>query len=207
VEKKISSRKKCVLSSSKVHAALKKQTGVDKNRIVNWGERSEFITKTRVHRKAKKPHLKAQHVNNPSSKPGWNSWRKTFSLQNRSTNVWWMTSRDGNEWQQQSYYESEDHPTTEDAKFIYFLSSQQRFCCGWLSVKPVFFNAGLAYPNVYQYCINVYKNTTWLSLSICNPKYRIWSQWRKKASFNRSSQFCDEYSVTLFVRLLYNFYP
>jgi hypothetical protein len=25
---------------------------------------------------------------------------------------------DGNEWQQQSYYESEDHPTKEDVKFI-----------------------------------------------------------------------------------------
>jgi hypothetical protein len=25
---------------------------------------------------------------------------------------------DSNEWQQQSYYESEDHPTTEDVKFI-----------------------------------------------------------------------------------------
>jgi hypothetical protein len=25
---------------------------------------------------------------------------------------------DGNEWQHQSYYESEDHPATEDVKFI-----------------------------------------------------------------------------------------
>jgi hypothetical protein len=25
---------------------------------------------------------------------------------------------DGNEWQQQSYYVSENHPTTEDVKFI-----------------------------------------------------------------------------------------
>jgi hypothetical protein len=25
---------------------------------------------------------------------------------------------DGNQWQQQSYYESEDHPATEDVKFI-----------------------------------------------------------------------------------------
>jgi hypothetical protein len=25
---------------------------------------------------------------------------------------------DGNEWQQQSYYESEEHPATEDIKFI-----------------------------------------------------------------------------------------
>jgi hypothetical protein len=25
---------------------------------------------------------------------------------------------DGNEWQQQNYYESEDHPATEDVKFI-----------------------------------------------------------------------------------------
>jgi hypothetical protein len=39
------------------------------------------------------------------------------------------------------------------------------------------------------------------------PKYRIWSQWPKKAIFNRSSQFCDEFFVTLFVRVLYNFYP
>jgi hypothetical protein len=29
-----------------------------------------------------------------------------------------------------------------------------------------------------------------------SPKYRIWSQWPKKASFSRPSQFCDEYFVT-----------
>jgi hypothetical protein len=34
-------------------------------------------------------------------------------------------------------------------------------------------------------------------IKMAGPKYRIWSQWPKKASFNRSSQFCDEYFVSL----------
>jgi hypothetical protein len=42
---------------------------------------------------------------------------------------------DGNEWQQQSYYESEDHKVTEDVKFFARPSSQRRFCCTWLTVK------------------------------------------------------------------------
>jgi hypothetical protein len=40
---------------------------------------------------------------------------------------------DGNEWQQQSSYESEDHPALEVVKCI--RKTKRRFCCGWLSVK------------------------------------------------------------------------
>jgi hypothetical protein len=57
---------------------------------------------------------------------------------------------DGNEWQQQSYYESEDHPATKDVKFI----SKTKFLAKvllWLAVsesgisEPVFFKADLAF--------------------------------------------------------------
>jgi hypothetical protein len=47
---------------------------------------------------------------------------------------------DGNEWQEQSSYESEDHPATEDVKYVLL----------WLVVsesgisEPVFFKAGIA---------------------------------------------------------------
>jgi hypothetical protein len=56
---------------------------------------------------------------------------------------------DGNEWQQQSYYESEDHPATEDVKLICKTKFPAKVLL-WLAVsesgisKPVFFNAGLA---------------------------------------------------------------
>jgi hypothetical protein len=56
---------------------------------------------------------------------------------------------DGNEWQQQSYYKSEDHPATKDVKFI----RKNKFLAKvllWLVVsesgisEPLFFKAGLA---------------------------------------------------------------
>jgi hypothetical protein len=56
---------------------------------------------------------------------------------------------DGNEWQQQSYYESEDHPATEDVKFIRKIKFPAKILL-WLAVSkssmsdPVFFKAGLA---------------------------------------------------------------
>jgi hypothetical protein len=52
---------------------------------------------------------------------------------------------DGNDWQQQSYYESEDHPATEDVKFIISVKVLL-----WLTVsessisEPVFLKAGFA---------------------------------------------------------------
>jgi hypothetical protein len=51
---------------------------------------------------------------------------------------------DGNEWQQQSYYEGEDHPSTEDVKFIRKTKLPAKVLL-WLAVsercisKPVFF--------------------------------------------------------------------
>jgi hypothetical protein len=59
---------------------------------------------------------------------------------------------DGNEWQQQSYYESEDHPATEDVKIIRKTKFPVQVLM-WLAViesginEPVFFKAGLASVN------------------------------------------------------------
>jgi hypothetical protein len=56
---------------------------------------------------------------------------------------------DGNEWQHHSYYESEDHPTTEDVKFICKTKFPAKVLL-WLAVsesgisEQVFFKAGLA---------------------------------------------------------------
>jgi hypothetical protein len=56
---------------------------------------------------------------------------------------------DSNEWQQQSYYESEDHPATEDVKFIRKTKFPAKVLL-WLAVSEsginelVFFKAGLA---------------------------------------------------------------
>jgi hypothetical protein len=56
---------------------------------------------------------------------------------------------DGSEWQQQSYYESEDHPATEDLKFIRKTKFPAKVLL-WLVVtesgisEPVSFKAGLA---------------------------------------------------------------
>jgi hypothetical protein len=56
---------------------------------------------------------------------------------------------DGNEWHEQSHYESEDHPTTKDVKFIRKTKFPAKVLL-WLAVsvsgisEPVFFKAGLA---------------------------------------------------------------
>jgi hypothetical protein len=56
---------------------------------------------------------------------------------------------DGNEWQQQSYYESEDHPATEDVKYVRKTKFSAKVLL-WLAVsesgisEPVFFKAGIA---------------------------------------------------------------
>jgi hypothetical protein len=42
---------------------------------------------------------------------------------------------DGNEWQQQSYYESEDHPATEDVKFIRIKTKFPAQVLLWLAVR------------------------------------------------------------------------
>jgi hypothetical protein len=58
---------------------------------------------------------------------------------------------DGNEWYQQSYYESEDHPATEDVKFI----RKTKFPAKVLLLL-VASESGSTYSNVYQY----FKNST-----------------------------------------------
>jgi hypothetical protein len=56
---------------------------------------------------------------------------------------------EGNEWQQQSYYESEDHPATEDVELIHKTKFPAKVLL-WLAVsesgisEPVFFKAGIA---------------------------------------------------------------
>jgi hypothetical protein len=56
---------------------------------------------------------------------------------------------DGNEWQQQNYYESEDHPATENVKFVRKSKLSAKGLL-WLAVSergisgPVFFKAGIA---------------------------------------------------------------
>jgi hypothetical protein len=56
---------------------------------------------------------------------------------------------DGNEWQQQSYSEPEDHPATEDVKFICKTKFSAKVLL-WLAIsesgisEPVFVKAGLA---------------------------------------------------------------
>jgi hypothetical protein len=86
-------------------------------------------------------------------------------------------------------------------KFLARIGTQnerkKNFCCWFLWEKFMsedkFFQCRFAFRLAF-WCVE-------------EPRYSIWSQWPKKASFIRSSQFCDEYLVTLFVRLLYNFYP
>jgi hypothetical protein len=63
VEKKIGSEKKCALPSSKVREFGQK-IHVHGNTI------KEYLTKIGVHCNPKNPHLKPQHINNPSSKLG-----------------------------------------------------------------------------------------------------------------------------------------
>jgi hypothetical protein len=72
---------------------------------------------------------------------------------------------DGNEWHQQSYYESEDHPATEYVKFIHMTKFPTKDLL-WLAVsesgisEPLFFKAGPASLSAKQYFINLSKNTT-----------------------------------------------
>jgi hypothetical protein len=79
VERKNWFREKCSLSSSKVRAALKKQTAGRSSKSYREMGRmikvyhntvKKYLIKIGVHCKAKNPHLKLQHVNNLSSKLG-----------------------------------------------------------------------------------------------------------------------------------------
>jgi hypothetical protein len=159
---------------------LKKQTA--QNRIVNWGRRSKFITTLSksiwVHRKAKKSAPKTttrqQSVIKASLK---HPWRKTFSMQNRSTNVWWMTSpisrltaMSGNS----NVIMSEDHPAAEDVKFIRKTKFPAKVLL-WLAViesETVFFKAGLAVnKEVYSFkCLPVL-HLTWFGICTLRKGY------------------------------------
>jgi hypothetical protein len=128
---------------------LEKTKSAAQNRIVNWGGRSKFITKLsksiwqrwKFTTKPKIRHEKLQYVNK-SSKARLKLLTKNF---NES-----LFTVESNERQQQSYYESEDHPATEDVipnKHSQDQVSSECFVvagCQWASVsESVFFTAGL----------------------------------------------------------------
>jgi hypothetical protein len=151
--------KKCALSSSKVRAALKKQTAgrspksyreLERKIQVHHNTIKKYLPKMEVHRKSKKSALKTtarqQTVIKVRLTQNFFSAKLIYKclMDDRS-----YFTIDGNEWQQQSYYESEDHPATEDAKF----NRKTKFSAKvllWLAVSEcgiselVFFKASLA---------------------------------------------------------------
>jgi hypothetical protein len=77
--RKFGSGKKCTLSSFKVRAALKEQTAgrsaksyreLGRKIQVHLNTVKKYLTKMESTAKPNNPHLKPQHVNNPSSKLG-----------------------------------------------------------------------------------------------------------------------------------------
>jgi hypothetical protein len=102
-----------------------------------------------VYRKAKNPHLKPQHGNNPSSKLLTQNFFPAKSIYKCVMDDESFFMVDGNVWQQQSYYESEGHPAIEDDKFIRKTKFPAKVLL-WLAAsesgisKPVFFKADLA---------------------------------------------------------------
>jgi hypothetical protein len=118
VKRKIGSWKKCAFSSSKVRAALKKQTpGCSANSYCESGKKiqvyhntvKKYLTKVGVHhRKAKK------------STPKTTTRQSVIKARLKLLRPIFFSAKSiyGNEWQHQGYYESEDHPATGDVNFI-----------------------------------------------------------------------------------------
>jgi hypothetical protein len=121
VERKIGSGKKCVLSPS---AALKKQTtGRTAKSYRELGQKiqvhhntvKKYLTKIEVHCKAQESPPKTTTRQQSVIKARLKLLtQKNFSAES----IYKCVTVDGNEWQQQINYESEDHPATEDVKFI-----------------------------------------------------------------------------------------
>jgi hypothetical protein len=131
VERKIGSGKKRALSSSKVRAALKKQTTgrsakfyreLGRKIQVHHNTVKKYLTKKGGHRKAKKSAPKTtarqQSVIKARLKPLTQYFFSAKSIYKCVMDDESYFTVDGNGWQQQSYYESEDHPATENVKFI-----------------------------------------------------------------------------------------
>jgi hypothetical protein len=67
--------------------------------------------------KPKNPKLKPQHVNNRLKLLTQNFFSAKSIFKCVMNDESYFTAV-GNDWQQQNYYESEDHPATDDVKFI-----------------------------------------------------------------------------------------
>jgi hypothetical protein len=112
----------------------------------------KYLTKTRVHRKAKKFAPKTTSRQQSVIKARLKLLTQIFfaakSIYKCVLDDDSYFTVDGNEWQQQSYYESEEHPVTEDVKFIRKTKFSAKVLL-WLAVnesgisEPMFFKAGL----------------------------------------------------------------
>jgi hypothetical protein len=147
VETKIGYGKKCALPSSKVRAALKKQTAGRSAKSyhelgwkiqVHHGTVKNYLTKMRVHRKAQKPPPKTiarqQSVIKASVKLLAQNFLSAKSIYKcvMDNESYWITSPSGN-----SKVNMSLKITQQQRMSSLFAkpSSQRRFCCGWRSVK------------------------------------------------------------------------
>jgi hypothetical protein len=109
------------------------------------------LTKMRVHRKAKKstPKTTIQSVSQAMLKLLTQNFFSAKLIYKCVMNDESFFKVDGNEWQQQCYYKSEDHPAIEDVKFIRKSKFPAKVLL-WLAVsesgisEPVLFKSGLA---------------------------------------------------------------
>jgi hypothetical protein len=154
--RKISSGKKCALSSYKVRAALKKQTvgrsaksyrELGRKIQVHHNTVKKYLTKMGVHRKAKNSSPKTTARQQSVIKARLKLVTPNFFSAKSDEESYFTV--DGNEWQQKNYYESDDYPATEDVQFIRKTKFPAKVLL-WLAVsesgisEPVFFKAGLA---------------------------------------------------------------
>jgi hypothetical protein len=129
-------KKQTASRSAKLYRELGRKIQVHHNTV------KKYLTKMRVHRKAKKIAPKTTAHQQSVIK----AWLKLLT-QNLFTDDESYFTVDGNEWQ--SYYESEDHPATEDFKFIRKTKIPAKVLL-WLAdsksgiSEPFFVKAGLA---------------------------------------------------------------
>jgi hypothetical protein len=144
-------REKYALSSSKIRAALKKQAAGRTNFITTL---KKYLNKMEVHRKAKKSASKTTARQRSGIKARLKFLMTQIFFSAKLIYKCVMDDESsftvaGNEWKQQSYYESEDYSATGDVKFIRKTKFPAKFLL-WLTVsescisKPVLFKAGLA---------------------------------------------------------------
>jgi hypothetical protein len=122
---------------------------------VNWGGKSKFITtlskrsQKRAKKSAPKTTARQQSVIKARLKLLTQNLFSAKSIYKCVMDDESYFTADGNEWQQQSYYQSEDHSATEAVKIIRKTKFPAKVLL-WLAVsesgisEPVFFKAGLA---------------------------------------------------------------